>query len=208
MAEQSIGNGLVEAGPAEPLVLLWIGAEALAPVGGIAKAINFLRLVLEGKVDQGIGFPVAWGDLPDRCLVRVKVPLTGGTDALPVHAKAAAIAHVFGDHPDGFDRHHRHGIAPGFKGKISLPDVGRLDGDALSGLHRTHLYPHLAVGIETVLPDAFFDVEIGLVDAGCQRPHEPAGAAAQTRCRRDPTQHGRPAQGPRNERLNSNRPSA
>jgi hypothetical protein len=52
-----------------------------------------------------------------------------------VHAEAAAIAHVFGDHASGVDRHHRAGVAPGFEGQAVLLDVGRLDGDALAGLH-------------------------------------------------------------------------
>ncbi|MFM7514276.1 MAG: hypothetical protein ACKO3F_13165, partial [Cyanobium sp.] len=67
----------------EALVLLGIGAEALSPVRVIAEAVDVLRFVLEGEIDQGIGFPIAWGDLPDRGLVGVEVPLAGRANALP-----------------------------------------------------------------------------------------------------------------------------
>jgi hypothetical protein len=67
-------------------MLFGIGAEAFPPVRVVAEAVDVLRFVLEGEIDQGIGFPVAGGDLPDRGLVGVEVPLADRANALPMHA--------------------------------------------------------------------------------------------------------------------------
>jgi hypothetical protein len=67
-------------------VLFGIGAEAFPPVRVVAEAVNVLRFVLEGEIDQGVGFPIAWGDLPDRGLIGIEVPLAGRANALPMHA--------------------------------------------------------------------------------------------------------------------------
>jgi hypothetical protein len=174
MTDQAIGDSLVEASPTESLVLLGIGAEAFPPVGSVAKMVEILRFVLEGEIDQGIGFPIT-GSVPDRGLVGVEVPLAGRANALPTHAQAAAIPHVFGDHAYSLDRHYRHGVAPGFKRQAVLLDVGRLDGDALAGLHRAHLGQHPAVVVEVVLPEALVDEAIGLIGAASHGTHEPAG---------------------------------
>ena len=174
-----------------------IGAETLAPVGVIAETFDDLGLVLEGEFDQGIGFPVAGGDFPDRGLVGVEVPLAGGADALPVHAQAATIAHVFGDHTGGLDSHHRHGVAPGFKGQAVLFDVDRLDDNALACLHGAHLGQHPAVVLEVVLPDAFVDEAIGLVVATVDHgADEPAGGCRFSRRGGELAQHRTPPVGP------------
>ena len=86
VSDQPIGNGLVETRPTEALVLFGIGAEAFPPVRVVAEAVDVLRFVLEGEIDQGIGFPIAGGDLPDRGLVGVEVPLADRANALPMHA--------------------------------------------------------------------------------------------------------------------------
>ncbi len=178
MTDQAISDSLVEASPTKSLVLLGIGAEAFPPVGSVAETIDVLRFVLEGEIDQGIGFPITGSDLPDRGLIGVEVPLAGRANALPTHAQAAAIPHVFGDHAYSLDRHYRHGVAPGFKRQAVLLDVGRLDGDALAGLHRAHLGQHPAVVVEVVLPEALVDEAIGLVVATVDHgAHKPAGAA-------------------------------
>ena len=60
--------------------------------------------------------------------------------------------------------------------KADLPPGGRLDGDALAGLHRAHLGQHPAVVVEVVLPEALVDESIGLIGATVDHcAHEPAG---------------------------------
>jgi hypothetical protein len=174
MAEQPIGDGLVEAGPTEAQVLFGIAAEAFSPVGGVTEAVDVLRAVLKGEIDQGIGFPVARRDLPDRGLVGVEVPLAGRTDALPVDTQPASIAQILPDRAGGLDGHHRDSVAPGFKGQTMLLDVGGLDGDALAHAHAAHLGSD-AVVVEAVLPDPFIDEAVGLVAAVDHGADEPAG---------------------------------
>jgi hypothetical protein len=175
--QQAIGERRVEAGPLEAGMVFHTTAEALAPEGIVAEAIEILGLLGKGEGDQGIGFPVAGRHLPDGGLIGVEIPLAGRTDPLPVHAHLAAIAIVFGNHAGGLDRHHRHGVAGVVEGKVVLADVGGLDGDALTHAHAAHLGGDAFV-VEAVLPDPFIDEAIGLVAAIHHGAHEPTGGGA------------------------------
>lgn len=172
--QQAIGQGRVEAGPLEAGMVCDTAAEALAPEGIVAEAIEILGLLGKGEGDQGVGFPVAWRHLPDGGLIGVEIPLARWAQALPVHTHLAAIAIVFGDHAGGLDRHHRHGVAGVIKRQVVLADVGGLDGDALAHAHAAHLGSD-AVVVEAVLPDAFIDEAIGLVAPVHHGADEPAG---------------------------------
>ncbi len=175
--QQAIGQRRVEAGPLEAGMVFHTAAEAFAPEGIVAEAIEILGLLGKGEGDQGVGFPIAGRHLPDGGLVGVEVPLAGRTDPLPVHTHLAAIATVFSDHAGGLDRHHRHGVAGVIKRQVVLADGGGLDGDALTHAHGAHLGGD-AVVVEAVLPDPFVDEAVGLVAAIHHGADEPAGGGA------------------------------
>jgi hypothetical protein len=89
---------------------------------------------------------------------------------------------------------------------ILLVAVGRLDGDALAGLHRTRLGQHPAVVVEVMLPEALVDESIGLIGATGHGTHEPAGGGQLPSQERVLAQHGTAPAGPQAGAINHAKP--
>src|SRR5689334_9071239 len=100
------------------------------------EPLDVLQSMLKSERDQPISLPVARQHAPHRRLISEEVPLTNGLSWSPVHADSPPITEILGNGSDGLDAQNGHELTAVIEGQITPPNVGRLDRDTVTGVHR------------------------------------------------------------------------
>ena len=161
------------------------------------ERLVILRLVFERKLDQRVCCPWkcsrARSYFPDIVVMRIEVPLARRVQTRPVHLHSMPVSGILANFSDRLDGHHRDRFPFVVEIYPVLSNIGGLDGDAVTGLHRLHL-PHVSVVYGCVrllhLPDAVAEKALGLIAPGVvactNEPARPLPVAPFVGCHRSP----------------------